>query len=142
MGSVIEIRERQRDFLPLNFPVEDIHLIVQLPVLSNACIKLGVAIDVFPCLVPHLQACGPAEDVLGNVLTLPESSVQDISKACSYSKSTMWNILQTYGAYPYRPVLAQELMPGDQEHRFDFCNFVLNTLDENPDFLNEILWSD
>ncbi|GFW73789.1 uncharacterized protein TNCV_1542431 [Trichonephila clavipes] len=33
-------------------------------------------------------------------------------------------------------------MPGDQERHFDFCNFVLNTLDENPDFLNEVLWSD
>ncbi|GFX65902.1 uncharacterized protein TNCV_13231 [Trichonephila clavipes] len=47
-----------------------------------------------------------------------------------------------HGAYPYRPVLAQELMPGDLERRIDFCNFVLNTLDENPDFLNEVLWSD
>ena len=33
-------------------------------------------------------------------------------------------------------------MPGDQERRFDFCNFVLNILDENPDFLKEVLWSD
>ncbi|GFX12690.1 uncharacterized protein TNCV_3158111 [Trichonephila clavipes] len=30
----------------------------------------------------------------------------------------------------------------DQECRFDFCNFVLNTLDENPEFFNEVLWSD
>ncbi|PRD34646.1 UNVERIFIED_CONTAM: hypothetical protein NCL1_13947 [Trichonephila clavipes] len=50
----------------------------------------------------------PAEDVLGYVLTHPESSVRDISKACSYSKSTVWNILHTYGAYPFRPVLAQD----------------------------------
>ncbi|GFU56681.1 uncharacterized protein TNCV_4129291 [Trichonephila clavipes] len=84
----------------------------------------------------------PSEDVLGYALAYPESSVRDISKACSYSKSTVWNILHTYGAYPYRPVLAQELMPGDQERRFDFSNFVLNTLDENPVFLNEVLWSD
>ncbi|GFU64197.1 uncharacterized protein TNCV_3745651 [Trichonephila clavipes] len=33
-------------------------------------------------------------------------------------------------------------MPGDQDRRFDFCNFVLNSLDENPDFLNEVLCSD
>ncbi|GFX26325.1 uncharacterized protein TNCV_949231 [Trichonephila clavipes] len=33
-------------------------------------------------------------------------------------------------------------MPGDQEHRFDFCNFALNTLDENQEFLIEVLWSD
>ncbi|GFT00420.1 uncharacterized protein TNCV_1981611 [Trichonephila clavipes] len=84
----------------------------------------------------------PSEDVLGYALVYPESSVQDISKVCSYSKSTVWNILHTYDAYPYRPVLAQELMPGDQERRFDFSNFVLNTLDENPDFFNEVLWSD
>ncbi|GFY20990.1 HTH_Tnp_Tc3_2 domain-containing protein [Trichonephila clavipes] len=35
--------------------------------------------------------------------------------------------------WTYRPVLAQELMAGDQEHRFDFCN---------PDNLNEVFWSD
>ncbi|PRD28397.1 UNVERIFIED_CONTAM: hypothetical protein NCL1_32503 [Trichonephila clavipes] len=70
-----------------------------------------------------------AEDVLGYALAHTESSVRNISKACFYSKSTVWNILRMYGAYPYRPVLAQELKPGDQERRFDFCTFVLKTLD-------------
>ncbi|GFV28442.1 uncharacterized protein TNCV_3983931 [Trichonephila clavipes] len=125
--------------MPINFPVEDIHLIVQLPMLFNACIKLGVVIN--PCLVPHLQRI-PTEDVLRYALAHPESNVRDISMACSYSKSTVWNILHTYGAYPHRPVLAQELMPGNQDRRFNFCNFLFNTLDENPDFLNEVLWSD
>ncbi|GFY09134.1 uncharacterized protein TNCV_4663251 [Trichonephila clavipes] len=119
MGSIIEIRERRQDFMPLNFPVEDIHLIEQLPVLFNACIKLGVVIDVFSYLVPHLQRI-PAEDVLGYALAHPESSVRDISNACSYSKSTVWNVLHTYVLYPYCPVLAQELMSGNQNHRFDF----------------------
>ncbi|GFX87292.1 DUF4817 domain-containing protein [Trichonephila clavipes] len=84
----------------------------------------------------------PAEDVLGYALAHPESSVRDISKVCSYSKSTMWNILHTYGAYSYRPVLAQELMLGDRKFSFDFCNFELYTLDENPDFFNNVLWPD
>ncbi|GFU78307.1 uncharacterized protein TNCV_4497941 [Trichonephila clavipes] len=81
--------------MPLNFPVEDIHLIVQLPALFNACIKLEVVIlvDLFPYLVPHLPRI-PAEDVLGYALAHPESSVLDIIKACSYSKSTVWNILR------------------------------------------------
>ncbi|GFT15895.1 DUF4817 domain-containing protein [Trichonephila clavipes] len=94
-------------------------------------------IDVFLYLVPHLQHI-LAEDVLGYALAHPESSVRDISKACSYSKLTAWNILHTYGTYPYCPVLAQELMPGDQDRRFDFCNVVLSTLDENSDFLNVV----
>ncbi|GFW11544.1 uncharacterized protein TNCV_3810631 [Trichonephila clavipes] len=128
MGSVIEIRERRQYFMPLNFAVEDNHLIVQLPVMSNACIKLGIFFchRRIPLSRPTPSSLRiPAEDVLGYVLALLESSVQNISKACSYSKSTMWNILHTYGAYPYRSVLAQELMPGDQERRFDFCNFML-----------------
>ncbi|GFU71224.1 DUF4817 domain-containing protein [Trichonephila clavipes] len=72
----------------------------------------------------------PSEDVLGFALSYPETSVWDISTAGFYSKSTAWNILYTYGAYPYRAVLAQELMPGDQERRFDFFSFVLITVDE------------
>ncbi|GFX40203.1 DUF4817 domain-containing protein [Trichonephila clavipes] len=58
-------------------------------------------------VLPHLQRI-PAEDVLGYALAHPESSVRDIRKACSYSKSMVWNILHMYGAYPYRPVLAQD----------------------------------
>ncbi|GFW81897.1 uncharacterized protein TNCV_2885711 [Trichonephila clavipes] len=100
MGSVIKIRECRQDFMTLNFPIEDIPLIVV------------VVIDVFPYLVPHLQRI-PTEDVLGYALAHPESSVRDISMDCSYSNSTVWNILHTYGAYPYRPVLAQGLMLGD-----------------------------
>ncbi|GFS69543.1 uncharacterized protein TNCV_3894031 [Trichonephila clavipes] len=118
--------------MQLNFPVEDIHLIVQLPV---------VVIDVFPYLAPHLQRI-LTEDVIGYALAHPESSVRDISKACSYSKLTVWNILHTYDAYPYHPVLTHEVMPRYQERLFNFCNFVLNTLDEDPDFFNEVLWSD
>ncbi|GFV13592.1 uncharacterized protein TNCV_67951 [Trichonephila clavipes] len=82
VSSVIEVRERWQDFASLNFPVEDIHLIVQLSV---------VFIDVFPYLVPHLQRIS-TEVVLGYALAHPESSVRDISKACSFSKSTVWNI--------------------------------------------------
>ncbi|GFW38864.1 DUF4817 domain-containing protein [Trichonephila clavipes] len=50
----------------------------------------------------------PSEDVLGYALAYPESCCRDISKACFYSKSTVWNILHTYGAYSYCPVLAQD----------------------------------
>ncbi|GFX96325.1 uncharacterized protein TNCV_2292131 [Trichonephila clavipes] len=85
-GSIIEIRGSRQNFMPLNFPVEDIHLIVQLPVLFNACIKPGVVIDVFHYLAQNLRQI-PAEDVLGYVLAHPESSVRDISKACSCSKA-------------------------------------------------------
>ncbi|GFX82443.1 uncharacterized protein TNCV_2871241 [Trichonephila clavipes] len=78
----------------------------------------------------------------GYALAHTESSVRDISKACSFSKSTMWDILHAYGAYPYRPDLEQELMPGDQERHFDFYNFVLKHTRRESRFFNEVLWSD
>ncbi|GFV03277.1 uncharacterized protein TNCV_4018741 [Trichonephila clavipes] len=96
-GSVIEIRERRQDFMPLNFPVEDIHLIVQLPVLFSAGIKLGVVRDVFPYLVPHLQRI-PAEDVLGYALAHPEISVRDIRERLVHTQN------QRCGTYYIRPV--------------------------------------
>ena len=122
--------------MPLNFPVENIHLIVQLLLLYNVCIKLEVVIDIPLSRATPSSLQIPTEDILGYALTHPESSVRDISKACFYSKSTVWNILHMYSTYSYHPVLVQELMSRDQECRFDFYNFVLNTLDENPDFLN------
>ncbi|GFV12860.1 uncharacterized protein TNCV_2201591 [Trichonephila clavipes] len=92
----------------------------EMVLLYGQCnLKLGVVIDVFPYLMPYLQRI-PAEDVLGYALAHPESSVRDISKACFYSKSMVWNILHTYGAYTFCPVQAQELMTGDQDRHFDF----------------------
>ncbi|GFU01551.1 DUF4817 domain-containing protein [Trichonephila clavipes] len=51
------------------------------------------------CATPS-QLGIPAEDVLGYAVAHHENRVRDISKACSYSKSAVWNILQTYVAYP------------------------------------------
>ena len=60
------------------------------------------------------------ENILGYTVAHPQSSVTDISEACGHSKSQVWNILHTYDAYPYCPILGQELMAGDKERRFDF----------------------
>ncbi|GFY02879.1 DUF4817 domain-containing protein [Trichonephila clavipes] len=55
---------------------------------------------------PSLQI--PTEDVLGYVLTHPECSVRDISKACSYSNRRCGTYCILYDAYIFRPVLAQD----------------------------------
>ncbi|GFV50771.1 uncharacterized protein TNCV_2214321 [Trichonephila clavipes] len=141
-GSIIEIRERESERLyVIKFPSRRHPSYCTIASAVQRLYKTGSCHRRTPLSRAHLQRI-PAEDVLGYALAHPESSVRDISKACSYSKSMVWNILHTYGAYPYRPVLAHELMPGDEDHRFDFCNFMLNTLDKDPDFLNEVLWLD
>jgi hypothetical protein len=43
-------------------------------------------------------------------------------------------------AYHMQPV--QELHPGDAERRLNFCQWVLNVANEDPDVLRKILWTD
>ena len=45
------------------------------------------------------------QDVLAYALAYPQSIVRNISEVCGYSKLQVWNILCTYSAYLYRPVL-------------------------------------
>ncbi|GFY03713.1 uncharacterized protein TNCV_3666231 [Trichonephila clavipes] len=80
MGSIITIREMRQDFMPLNFPVEYINLIVQLLVLFNAYKKTGSCHRRIP--LSRATSCLriPAKDVPRYALVHPESSVRDINK--------------------------------------------------------------
>jgi hypothetical protein len=82
------------------------------------------------------------EEVLGYALAYPQSSVRDISEASGCSKSHVWNVLNVHGAHPYRPLLVQEFLPGDEDRRFDFSNFIMNKLETDSSFVNNILWTD
>ncbi|GFY07727.1 DUF4817 domain-containing protein [Trichonephila clavipes] len=92
--------------MPLNFPGEHHPSYYTIASVVQCLYKTGVVIDVF--LISCHTFSGYTEDVLGYALAHPESSVRDISNACSYLKSTVWNILRTCGAYPYRPFLAHD----------------------------------
>ncbi|GBN16565.1 Dipeptidyl peptidase 3 [Araneus ventricosus] len=74
----------------------------------------------------------------GGLIDLLLFSVRDVSEACGCSKSHVWNILNVPGAYPYRPQLVQEFLPGDVDRRFNFCNFIMNKLETDPSFVNDI----
>ena len=43
---------------------------------------------------------------------------------------------------PYIRALGQELLPGDKERRFVFCNFILNKQRDNSSFISDIVWTD
>ncbi|GBL93774.1 hypothetical protein AVEN_166806-1 [Araneus ventricosus] len=79
------------------------------------------------------------EEILGYVLVYPLSSVRE---ACGCSKSHVWNVLNVHGTHPYRPRLVQEFLSRDEDRQFDFCNFIINKLETDPSFVNDILWTD
>lgn len=43
---------------------------------------------------------------------------------------------------PYKLHISQALRPGDSDRRLQFCNWLNGKLQENDDFLNNIIWTD
>lgn len=42
----------------------------------------------------------------------------------------------------YKFHVAQKLFPGDNLRRIEWCNWLFNKIQENPDFLGNIIWTD
>ena len=72
------------------------------------------------------------EDILAYALAHPQSSTKEIIEQSGLTKSRIWTILNEIGAYPYRLTPVQELMPGDAQRHYDFYNFIMNSLQNQP----------
>lgn len=58
------------------------------------------------------------------------------------SKSKILRVLHKDNQRPYHLQAVQKLLPGDENRRLTFCNWILNSVQENPQFLHKILWTD
>lgn len=72
----------------------------------------------------------------------PHLSHRKAARQLNIPKSTVLKTLRRdhRKAYHLQPV--QDLHPGDAEKRLNFCDWVLNVANENPEFLRNILWTD
>lgn len=81
-------------------------------------------------------------DVLAYVAVRPEASVREIASAYGASPASVWRSLSRHSYHPYHVCLHQELRPSDFQKRLDFCNWCLIQCDEDPEFLNRVIWTD
>lgn len=44
--------------------------------------------------------------------------------------------------HPYKPTIVQGLQEGDFDRRVDFCNWYHRKCQENPDFSDNVVWTD
>ncbi|KAJ8933797.1 hypothetical protein NQ318_001527 [Aromia moschata] len=58
------------------------------------------------------------------------------------SKSTVLRVLHKDNRKPYHLQHVQNLLPGDENCRMTFCNWLLDSIGRNPEFLQTILWID
>ncbi|EFN89264.1 hypothetical protein EAI_01596, partial [Harpegnathos saltator] len=85
-------------------------------------------------------------DVLLSFQENPHTSVprtaQAISKLTAHdiSQGSILNILKKHKYHPYKTVITQELMEDDFNRRIQFCEEMMNQIDDN--FLNFIVFSD
>lgn len=82
------------------------------------------------------------DEVIQRVRDHPGVSVRSIEQLTGIPKSSAHRILQRNRYHPYHYQKVQALLPRDYQPRVAFCRRMLAMHRADPNFLNNILWSD
>lgn len=102
----------------------------------------------FPSTVKHANHNAPARNeenvinILAYVAVNPHVSLRRLAEEIGVSKATVHRILKGHRYHPFKVHLSQELRLNDLQRRLDFIARLQVLEDENPNYLNCILWSD
>lgn len=72
----------------------------------------------------------------------PHESTRRAGAMLGIPHTVVWRILKKSKFWAYKMSVHQKLHDGDQERRKRFCQDLLNTFNQEPDFYKCILWSD
>ncbi|GLV45962.1 hypothetical protein CBL_20668, partial [Carabus blaptoides fortunei] len=82
------------------------------------------------------------EEILQSVQDNPSASTREIAAEVNLSHQQVWRTLKNHKYRPYKIHISQVLHPGDYGRRVVFSRFLENQLRENPNFLNNVIWTD
>lgn len=95
------------------------------------------------------RQCQPrvvTEDVEADILAYfevhPTASIRNVASMYHLSFGSVQNILRKHNYHPYKFSPVQALLPGDEGRRLTFCAWLAEEFTNNPDFLNNIIWTD
>lgn len=73
----------------------------------------------------------------------PRQSVRRAARELQLPRSTVHDVLRKrLHMFPYKIQMVQQLQPDDGRKRMEFAMDVLERLDDNPDFLSQVIFSD
>ncbi len=72
----------------------------------------------------------------------PQTSQRQAARELDISRSTLQRIMKDLNLKPYRPKLLQALNEDDPDRRMEFCEWILDAIEEEPTLLDRILWTD
>lgn len=81
-------------------------------------------------------------NVLGYFHAYPRASIRSAFIALGVCKTSIQKILSYHEMHNYKATPVQHLFPNDFLRRVQFCEFLLVKIQENPNFLREIIWTD
>ena len=77
------------------------------------------------------------------ISTTPSKSIRKLAQAVGTSHTTVRQILRKdLKLHPFKITTHQTLYEGDKEQRLAFSNWLKEQTDDDPDFLNRIIFSD
>lgn len=82
------------------------------------------------------------EQILEFVEAEPSTSLPIVSSQTHFLKYTIHRLLRRNGLHPFRPQKVQVLHDGDRELRVNFCRWLLHSVNNDPHFIEKIMWSD
>ncbi|KAG7171884.1 hypothetical protein Hamer_G000814 [Homarus americanus] len=86
---------------------------------------------------------GTVENIPTAFTRSPRKSVKQASRRLQMPKSTVHKVLQNcMKLHAYKVQIVHQLMPDDRPKREQFANDILNSIDEDNDFLLRVCFSD
>ena len=79
--------------------------------------------------------------VLASVSANPRQSTRQMAQKTGLSQSTVHRTLRKHKYRPFKTHKSQELRPGDAERRLEFAMSALEMIDEDPDFVRKIIFT-
>lgn len=69
-------------------------------------------------------------------------STREVALELDLPRQLVWDVLNKNNFKPYKIHVSQTLHPGDEERRMQWCNWLLEKINLDGDFLNKIIWTD
>lgn len=82
------------------------------------------------------------DQILSHFDEHPEDSTRSAGRQMDVSHSTVHNLLHEDLRHPFKLTTVHALEPQDFENRMYYCRWLLEKLDEDANFINNILWTD
>lgn len=76
------------------------------------------------------------------IIENPEASTYNAARILNMSRKKIITVLKFYKYHPFRFLPVQDLTADHRLQRINFCREILRRLDENADFLNNIIFTD